>query len=145
MPAGGDDESVLYSAPVLRRSVPMLVVGVIAVGGLVALAVSHGSSTYSSAFTTALFATITLAGIGFEIVLMLLLPTRVEVTAERVRLVARRAVTTYEPGQMVLRQRADGAFEFIRKRTGRVLARFRVANADAARAAFATAGVEVVA
>jgi hypothetical protein len=145
MPAGGDDEAVLYSAPVLRRSVPMLVVGAIAVAGLVALAVSHGSSTYSSAFTTALFATVIVAGIGFEIVLMELLPTRVDVTATRVRLVAPRALTTYEPGQMVLRQRTDGAFEFVRKRTGRVLARFRAADADAARAAFATAGVEVVA
>lgn len=145
MPAEGDDESVLYSAPVLRRSVPMLVVAAIVLAGLVALAVSHGSSTYSSAITTAFFATVVVAGIGFAIVLMLLLPTRVEVTARRVRLVARRALTTYEPGQMVLRQRADGAFEFVRKRTGRVLTRFRAADADAARAAFATAGVEVVA
>ena len=142
MPAGGESEWPLYSAPVLRRPVPVVVTAAIAVAGVVALVIAHGSSTFSSAFATATFATVALAGVALEIVLFLFLPTRIEVTAHHVRLVARRAISTYEPSEMVLRRRT-GDFEFVRKRTGRTLARFRVADADAAGAAFATAGVEV--
>jgi hypothetical protein len=138
------DESVVYTAPVLRRWSVFGLVGGLVVVAIVLLVTYGKNQTWNDAFVTALFITLGVLALIILLVLALTMPTRIEVTERRIRLVAPRAISRYEPGEMVIRRTMRTDFALVRKRTGRTLARFRPPDAEQAAAAFTAVGAQIV-
>jgi len=134
----------VYTSPVLRRWSVLFVVAAIAVAAAIGLVAYWKNRTYTQAFVTALFITVGLLALIILGVLAATLPTRIEVTEQRIRLVAPRAITRYDPTQMQIRRTMHSDFALVRKSTGRTLARFRPVDAERAADAFAAAGTDVV-
>jgi hypothetical protein len=133
------DGEVLYEAPLRRRTA--VTFGVVfassfLVAGLVGIV---EGSPYDIA---------TILGVvflfGFAFVVYLLTPTRIEVRADDVRLIAPRTTTKYVGSAMTLSMRPDGGWQFARREPPRTLAYFRDPDVDRVKQAFGQAGVAVV-
>jgi hypothetical protein len=133
----------IYSAPV-RRNGPAFAV----VGGL-ALAVGAGfglidrNNSFGGALLTATLLTLGALVFGVLVIFALLLPNRIEVEGDEIRLVARRSVSKYVPAEMVVRRQPTGDFAFFRKKTGRRLALFQDEEPARVAEVFGAAGAEV--
>ncbi len=101
-------------------------------------------ATFGGALLAATLVTLTILFAGIAVVLRAFVPTRIEVGESRVRLVAPRTETTYDPATVVLVCQPTGVFAFVREQSGRVLARFVPPDPEAAREAFTAVGVRVV-
>jgi hypothetical protein len=133
------DGEVLYEAQLRQRTVlAASVVCAIAfmVAGLVGII---EGSPYVIAIILGVVVLCVLA-----VVVYVLLPTRIEVRAGEVRLIAPRATTKYAADAMTLRRLANGGWEFSRREPARKLAFFRDQDADRVRQVFGEAGVSVV-
>jgi hypothetical protein len=136
---------VEYSAPVPRRWSLLLIVGGVLVAAAVGTGVWIRSSALAEVYLTAVAISFIALAAAILVVLVLFMPTRIEIHPGEVQLVAPRTVTRYVPGDMLVRRsHPGGLFSFERRQTGRVLARFQPPDPEAAIAAFTTAGVEVV-
>jgi hypothetical protein len=131
---------MLYEAPVLRRL--YLQVGVSAVAAfLMALMVGAiEGSPYTIATTLGIGAFVSLFAVVHRHT-----PTRIELQADEVRLIAPQATTRYVPNQM--RLRADpsrSTFSLGRRKRARQLVVFRDADIARVKQMFEAAGVSVV-
>jgi hypothetical protein len=137
------DDAPIYSCPTRRRGALVGIFAVCAVGCAVVIPLAKWS-TFGGALTaaTAITGVVLFGGLAF--VLHAFVPTRIEVRDARVRLIAPRTETNYEPASVGLRREGGSTYAFIRRTTGRVLARFDPPDRVAAEAAFERAGVSVV-
>ncbi len=135
-------EAPRYTSPVQRRGAIVVGCAVIAIASAVGFFVTK-KATFGGALLAATLVTLAVLFTGLAVVLRLFVPTHIEVGETRIRLVAPRTETTYDPTTVVLVRQPTGVFAFIRENTGRVLARFVPPDPDAAVAAFTAAGVRV--
>jgi hypothetical protein len=132
----------MYDARVVpRRSVTFIVAGA-AVAAVVGFGFV-GNSGFSDAFFRASFITLFALAGGVALAVSLLTPTRIEVDATEIRLIARRATTRYRPEDMAIVRRPDVTYALIRRKTGRTLAIFRPHDVTEAEAAFSAAGAHI--
>ena len=132
-----------YAAPVRRRRLALVVVGAVAIASFVGLGTIFSNASYGKAFVSALLITAAAVATGVFVVLVLLMPTHVEVDGNEIRLVAPRTTTRYVPAEMAIRLRPDGDFALVRMRTGRTLAVFSPSDPAAAESAFTAAGAQI--
>lgn len=132
-----------YAAPVRRRRLALTVVGAVAVASFVGLGTIFSNASYGKAFVSALLITGGAVATGVFVVLVLFMPTRVEVDGNEIRLIAPRTTTRYVPTEMAIKHRPDGDFALIRVRTGRTLAVFSPSDPATAEAAFAAVGTQI--
>jgi hypothetical protein len=131
---------VLYAAPLRRRTTATMSVvfaSTFLVAGLVGIL---EGSPYGIATIVGVVVLV-----GFAIVIHLLTPTRIEVRADDVRLIAPRATTKYSGAAMTLRMLANDGWEFARREPAHKLAYFRDPDVDRVKQVFEQAGVSVVA
>jgi hypothetical protein len=137
------DDAPIYTCPTRRRGALVGLFAVCAVGCAVVIPLAKWST-----FGGALAAATAITGVGLfsglAFVLHAFVPTRIEVGDTRVRLVAPRTETNYEPASVGLRREAANTYAFVRRSTGRVLARFDPPDGAAAEAAFERAGVSLL-
>jgi hypothetical protein len=106
------------------------------------------NTSYGGAFGSALLITGVLLSGGAFVVLLCMMPTRIEVDAPRtgpgeIRLIAPRSTSRYVPGEMTIRPEPNGDFSLVRTRTGRKIAAFMAADPAAAVQAFGAAGAQI--
>lgn len=138
----------LYDAPVRRRGMVLVVVAAIFVTAAAFLGSMFSNSSYGGAFTSALLITAVLLAGGVFVLLLSMMPTRIEVDAPatgqgEIRLIAPRSTTTYVPAEMEIRAEPNGDFALVRIRTGRKIAAFHTPDPSSAVAAFGAAGARI--
>ena len=137
-----------YSAPVRRQTIALLVVAAVFVATVVFLGSLFSNRSYGGAFTSALLITGVLLSGGTFVVLLCMMPTRIEVDAPtagqgEIRLVAPRTTSRYVPAEMTIRPEPNGDFALVRTRTGRKIAAFVASDPALAMQAFGTAGAQI--
>ncbi|HVJ96087.1 MAG TPA: hypothetical protein VNC41_04580 [Acidimicrobiia bacterium] len=137
-----------YSAPVRRQTMALLVVAAVFVATVVFLGAIFSNRSYGGAFTSALLITGVVLSGGTFVVLLCMMPTRIEVDvpatgAGQIRLISPRTTSRYVPSEMTIRPEPNGDFALVRTRTGRKIAAFIAPDPAAAMQAFGSAGAQI--
>ena len=137
-----------YSAPVRRQTMALLVVAAVFVATVVFLGTIFSNRSYGGAFASALLISGVVLSGGTFVVLLCLMPTRIEVDvpdtgAGEIRLISPRSTSRYVPAEMTIRPEVNGDFALVRTRTGRKIAAFVATDPAVAMQAFGAAGAQI--